>query len=55
MNERQVRELCAERRIRIEAKGQSFRLRGPGVDFSVVQLSQIAERDLEPHQPRSRD
>jgi hypothetical protein len=51
----QVRQLCAERKIRIEPRGLGHRLRGPGVDMTVRHLAEVLPRDLEPFQPKQRE
>lgn len=47
-----VRAKCLERGISIEKRGLGYRLHGPGVEISVLDLSMLEPKDLKPYQPR---
>lgn len=46
--EAQIRELCAERGIKIECNGKAYELRGPGVSILVADLRLLRPADLKP-------
>ncbi|MDP3512694.1 MAG: hypothetical protein Q8S20_08085 [Sulfuritalea sp.] len=45
---------CAKRGIAIEKRGNSYLLRGAGVDVQTVDLALLTAFDLAPHWPRER-
>ena len=47
MTEKEIREVCRERNIKITRVGSTWRLSGAGVSLLVSNLTWISERDLQ--------
>lgn len=50
-----IRGECAQRRIKVIQCGQTYSLRGPGVDLMTADLANLDVNDLAPFQPRPRE
>jgi hypothetical protein len=51
---RRIIKLAAQRGLRIERQGESWRISGPGVDVAVASPRFLDERDLRPAMPGRR-